>query len=83
MLVISCCHDKNACISLSCGANNVEETQHSMEQDVVLNGASRDPTSSSIAVCLMAKASKLSPTLNPNMSLDDDVDANNDENNDE
>ena len=55
-----------------------------MEQDVVFNGASRDPTSSSIAFCLMAKASKVSPTLNPNMSLDDDVDANDDdEDNDE
>ena len=71
MLAISCCHDKNACISSSCCANNVEETQHSMEQDVVLNGASRDPTSSSIAFCLMAKASKVSPTLNPNISCDD------------
>ena len=39
MLAMSCCHDKNACISSSCCANNVEETQHSMEQDVVLNGA--------------------------------------------
>src|SRR5215216_1801222 len=49
MLAMSCCHDKNASISLSCCANNVEETQHSMEQDVVLYDASRDPTSSSIA----------------------------------
>ena len=31
----------------------------------------------------MAKASKVSPTLNPNMSLDDDVNANDDEDNDE
>ena len=52
MLSISCCHDKNACISSSCCANNVEETQHSMEQDVVLNGATRDPTLSSIAFSL-------------------------------
>ena len=42
-----------------------------MEQDVVLDGASRDPKSSSIAFCLMAKASKVSPTLNPNISCDD------------
>ncbi len=42
-----------------------------MEQDVVLDGASRDPTSSSIAFCLMAKALKVSPTLNPNISCDD------------
>ena len=41
---------------------------------MVLNGASRDPTSSSIAFCFMAKASKVSPTLNPNISCDDDVD---------
>ena len=54
-----------------------------MEQDVVLNGASTDPSSSSIAFCLMAKASKVSPTLNPYMSLDDDVNANDDEDNDE
>ena len=53
-----------------------------MEQDVVFNGASRDPTSSSIAFFLMAKASKVSPTLYPNMSLDDDVGANGDEDND-
>ena len=83
MLAMSCCHDKNASISSNCCANNVEETEHSMEQDVVFNGASRDPTSSSIAFCLMAKASKVSPTLYPNMSLDDDVDANDDEDNDE
>ena len=55
----------------------------SWQQDVVFNGASRDPTSSSIAFCLMAKASKVSPTLYPNMSLDVDVDANDDEDNDE
>ncbi|KAE8800256.1 hypothetical protein D1007_24245 [Hordeum vulgare] len=47
-----------------------------MEQDVALNDASRDPTSSSIVshFCFMAKASKVSPTLNPNISLDDDDD---------
>ena len=83
MFTMSCCHDKNAYMSLNCCANNVEETQHSMEQDVVSNGVSRDPTSSSIALCLMAKASKVSPTLNPYMSLDDDVNANDDEDNDE
>ena len=70
MLSMSCCHDKNASISSNCCANNVEENLHSMEQDVVLNGASRDPTLSSIAFCLMAKASKVSPTLNPNISCD-------------
>ncbi|KAE8819332.1 hypothetical protein D1007_02833 [Hordeum vulgare] len=62
-----------------------EEIHHSMEQDVALNDASRDPTSSSIVThfCLMAKASKVSPTLNPNISHDDDIDDNVDENNDE
>ena len=30
MLSMSCWHDKNACISSSCCANNVEETQHPM-----------------------------------------------------
>ena len=79
MLAMSCWHDKNACTSSSCCANNVEETQHSMEQDVVLTGASRDPTSSSIAFCLMAKASKVSPTLNPNISCDDSDDDKNDD----
>ena len=80
MVAMSCCPDKNASISLNCCANNVDEDQHSMEQDVVLNSASRDPTSSSIAFCLMAKASKVSPTLNPNISCDDiDDDKNNDD----
>src|SRR3954467_695337 len=46
MLAISCFHDTT--ISSSYCANNVEENQRSMEQDVVLNGASRDPTSSSL-----------------------------------
>ncbi|KAE8790839.1 hypothetical protein D1007_34834 [Hordeum vulgare] len=52
-----------------------------MEQDVALNDASRDPTSSSIVshFYFMAKASKVSPTLNPNVSLYDDDDDDNDE----
>jgi hypothetical protein len=56
-----------------------------MEQDMVLNGVSRDPTSSSLAshFCLMAKASKVSPTLNPNISHDDDVDDDENEDDDE
>src|ERR1041385_7222770 len=76
MLSISCCHDKNASISSSYCANNVEENQRSMEQDVVLNGASRDPTSSSRVThfCLMAKELKVSPTLTPISSNGDDVD---------
>ncbi|KAE8814500.1 hypothetical protein D1007_08011 [Hordeum vulgare] len=55
-----------------------------MEQDVALNDASGDPTSSSIVshFYLMDKASKVSPTLNPNKSHDDDVDDNEDEDED-
>ena len=81
MLAMSCCHDKNASISSSYCANNVEENQRSMEQDMVLIGALRDPTPSSIAshFCLMDKASKVSPTLKPNISHDDDVDSDDDD----
>ena len=50
---------------------------------MVFNGASRDPTSSSIAFCLMAKASKVSPTLNPNISCDDIDDDKNDADDDD
>ena len=76
MLAISCCHDINASISSSYYANNVEENQQSMEQDMVLDGASRDPTSSSRVThfCLMAKELKVSPTLTPISSDGDDVD---------
>src|SRR3954467_3718241 len=76
MLAISCCHDNHASISSSYCANNVEENQQSMEQDVVLNGVSRDPTSSSRVThsCLMAKELKVSPTLTPISSDGDDVD---------
>ena len=38
MFTMSCCHDKNVYMSSNCCTNNVEETQHPMEQDVVLNG---------------------------------------------
>src|SRR3954468_20171989 len=74
MLAISCCHDNHAYISSSCCANNVEENQQSMEQDVVLNGASRDPTSSSRVthVCLMAKELKVTSTFT-HISSDGDV----------
>src|SRR4051812_17215727 len=76
MLAISCCHDKNASISSSYCANSVDENQRSMELDVVLNGTSRDPTSSSLVthVCLMAKELKVSPTLTSISSDGDDVD---------
>src|ERR1041384_8602471 len=47
-----------------------------MEQDVVLNGAARDPTSSSRVThfCLMAKELKVTPTLTHISSDGDDVD---------
>ncbi|KAE8771016.1 hypothetical protein D1007_57167 [Hordeum vulgare] len=58
-----------------------------MEEDVALNVASRDPTSSSIVshFFFMAKASKVSPTLNTNISVvvDDDDDDDKDDGNDE
>ena len=74
MLSMSCCHEYNASISSStCMTNNVEESQHLLEQDMDLNGASSNSSSSSIInhVCLMAKDSEVSPTSNPNC---DDVD---------
>ncbi|KAE8819936.1 hypothetical protein D1007_02113 [Hordeum vulgare] len=56
-----------------------------MEQDVALNDASRDPTSTSIVshFRLMAKASMVFPTLNPNIYLDDDDDDTEDDDTDE
>ena len=63
MLAMSCCHDINASISSSCCvSNNVEETEDSMGQDKILNGASSNSSSSSSLgshLCLMARASKV------------------------
>ena len=74
MLALSCSHDKNDCVSSSlCVANNVKETQLSMEQYVDLSGASSNDSSSSTTFCLMAKDSKVS-TLNLNISHDDNSD---------
>ena len=76
MLSTYCFHNENTCISSSiCVANNVEEIQDSMEQDVDVSGASSNISSSSTTshFCLMAKASKVIPTLNPNVSNDDDA----------
>src|SRR3954471_2811679 len=75
MLAISCFHDNHASISSSYCANNVEENQQSMKQDMVLYGASRDPTQTSRVThfCLMAKELKVSPTLTPISSNGDDV----------
>jgi hypothetical protein len=40
MLALSCFHDTNASISSSiCDANHIEETEESLGQDKVLNGA--------------------------------------------
>ena len=79
MLALSCCHTTNACVSsIPLVTNIVEETQLPMEQDVYLSGASSNVSSSSTIFCLMAKESKVSPTLNP-IESDDDV-VNNEEN---
>ncbi|KAK1652363.1 hypothetical protein QYE76_070168 [Lolium multiflorum] len=53
-----------------------EETEHSMDQDTISNEDSRISSSSSsgLHMCLMAKGSKVSPTLTPNTSYDDDDD---------
>ena len=79
MLVLSCCHDKNASISSSaCVANHVEETKDSMGQDMVLNEATNAISSSHSSgthLCLMARDSKVTPTLEPITSCDEeDVD---------
>ena len=68
MLHISCCHEINASISSStCVANNVEESQHLLEQDMDLNGASSILSSSPSGshLCLMDKDSKVSQPLEP------------------
>ena len=61
MLALSCCHDTNASISSSiCDANHIEETEESLGQDKVLNGASSISSSSSSHgshICLMARSS--------------------------
>jgi hypothetical protein len=74
MLRLSCCHENNTSISsISCVANNVEESQHLLEQDVDLNGASSNssPSLSTTHFCLMAMDSKVSPPLEPSTSCDD------------
>ena len=75
MLSLSCCHDQNVSISSStCLANNVEESQQLLEQDLDLKGASSVSSSSSSTthICLMAKEYKVSPTVHSNISHDDD-----------
>ncbi|KAK1647190.1 hypothetical protein QYE76_064995 [Lolium multiflorum] len=77
MLALSCGHDKNASFSSSiCVTNNVEKTEDTMGQDKILDGASTTSSSSSHGsyTCLMAKASKVSPSLEPYLSSDDEDD---------
>jgi hypothetical protein len=85
MLVLSSFHNINASISSSCCvSNNVEETEDSMGQDKILNGASSNSSLSNQVthLCLMARVSKVSPTLEPNTSCVD-VDEDNDDQDDE
>src|SRR3954464_9022062 len=81
MLLLSCCHDKNASISSSaCVANHVEENEDSMGQDKVLKRASSAISSSPSSgshMCLMAKGTKVT-SLNPIVSHDDDDEVEND-----
>jgi hypothetical protein len=76
MLALSCGYGKNASISSSlCVANNIEETRDSMGQDKVLIEASCNSSSSSSLgpnTCLMARDSKVTPTLEPNLSSDNE-----------
>ena len=83
MLALSCSHNQNVSISSSCLLTNiVEETEHSMDQDMISNEDSRISSSSSsgMHMCLMANGSKVSPTLTPNTSSNDESD---DDDNDE
>jgi hypothetical protein len=77
MLDLSSFHDTNISTSSSCCvSNNVEENKYSMGQDKILIRASSDYSSSSLGshMCLMARSSKVTPTLEPNISSDDDQD---------
>ena len=73
MLSMSCCHKNNASISSSaCMTNNVEESQHLLEQDMDINGASSNSSLSlsTTHLCLMARDSKVSPPLEPSTPCD-------------
>jgi hypothetical protein len=74
MFVTPCLHDINASSSsICCVSNNVEETGDSIGQYKVSIGASSNCFISSIAshICLMARSSKVTPTLETNISSDD------------
>ena len=81
MLTMSCGHDINASISSSCCvSNNVEETEESIGQDKILNGASINSSSSSSHgphLCLMARSS--TPSLESHISSDDEDEDNEEE----
>src|SRR5207253_3002884 len=82
MFDMPCCHDKNASISSSCCiANNVEKTKHFMGQVMAMNGVSRNTSSSSLDahICLMARESKITSTLKPNIYCDDEDEYNEEE----
>jgi hypothetical protein len=82
MFVTPCCHGINASSSSSCCvSNNVEETEDFIGQDMVSIGASSNCSSSSIAyhICLMARSSKVTPTLETNISSDDENEDNEEE----
>ena len=73
MLSMSCCHENNASIpSSACMTNNVEESQHLLEQDMDINGASSNSSLSlsTTHLCLMARDSKVSPPLEPSTPCD-------------
>ena len=76
MLTMSSCHEQNASISSSLLSNNVEEIEHSMRHETLMNGDSKTSSysSSGIHMCLMAKGPKVTPTLNPNTSSNDESD---------
>jgi hypothetical protein len=65
-------------------SNNVEETINSIGQDMVSLGASSIYSSSFIAshICLMARALKVTPTLEPNISSDDETEDNEEDDDD-
>jgi hypothetical protein len=82
MLVTPCYHDINASGSSSCCvSNNVEEIEDSIGQEKGLIRTSSNSSSLSISsqLCLMTRSSKVTPTLEPNISSDDKNDDNEEE----
>jgi hypothetical protein len=75
MLVTPCGHDINvSCSSSCCVSNNVEETKDYIGQDMGLIRNSSNSSSSSIVshICLISRASKVTLTLETNVSSDDE-----------